>query len=187
MKGQRGGLMDRLVKKFKRQNPNLFIKKTESPEEVLELIKQGESQKLEFKETLRTNTYTQKPDKNIELANLKTLTSLMNTEGGTLLIGVKDNKEIRGIENDSFQTSDRFCLHFTNLIKEHIGNQYLPYLSFDIINLNNKYILKVDCIRAPKPVFLRINKDEQFYIRIGPASVQLTGSKLIEYIRNNFR
>lgn len=186
MKGHRADIMHTLVQKFKKQNPNLFIRKIESPEEVSELIKQGESQKLEFKETLRTNTYTNKPDKNIELANLKSITALMNTEGGTLLIGVNDNQEIKGIENDSFPTSDRFCLHFTNLIKEHIGNQYLPYISFDVINLNNKYILKVDCIRSPRPVFLRLNKDEQFYIRIGPASVQISGSKLIEYIRNNF-
>ncbi len=187
MKGHRGGLMDRLVLKFKKQNPNLFIKKIESPHEVSELIKQGESQKLEFKETLRINIYTDKFDKNVELANLKSITALMNTEGGTLLIGVNDKQEIKGIENDGFSTSDKFCLHFSNLIKEHIGNQYLPYLSFDVIKIDDKYILKVDCIRAPKPVFLRIGKQEEFYIRIGPASVQLTGSKLIEYIRNNFR
>ena len=186
MKGHRSDFMHTLVKKFKKQNPNLFIKKIDSPEEVLDLIKHGESEKLEFKETLKTNIHTGLSDRNVELASLKTITALMNSEGGILFIGVSDFGEIKGIERDNFHSNDKFTLHFTNLIKEHIGNQHLPSMNAQLIQLNNKYILKVECIKSKKPVFLRIGKDEQFYIRIGPASVQLTGSKLIDYIGNNF-
>lgn len=186
MKGHRSDFMQTIVSKFKKQNPNLFTRKIDSPEEVLQIIKQGESEKLEFKETLKTNIHTGFPDRNVELASLKTLTALMNSEGGMLLIGVSDSGEIRGTERDNFYSNDKFTLHFTNLIKEHIGNQHLPCMNTQLIQINNKYILKVECIKSKKPVFLRIGKDEQFYIRIGPASVQLTGSKLVDYIGNNF-
>ena len=187
MKGHKNDLMERLVQKFKKQNPNLFIKKTDSPEEVLELIKRGEGEKIEFKSTLRTNLHTNEVDRKVELACLKTITAFLNSEGGTLLVGVTDSGSITGTNKDNFQSNDRLALHFTNLIKEHIGNQYLPYIHFEIILLEGKHILKAECIKSNKPVFLRINKDEEFYIRIGPASVQITGSRLIEYIGNNFR
>ncbi len=186
MKGHKMDIMNFLVNKFKKQNPNFFIKKTESPEEVLELIKKGENNQLEFKSTLRTNLHTNQFDKDIEFASLKTITAFLNTEGGTLLIGVSDNSEIIGIEKDSFFNNDRFLLHFTNLIKEHIGNQCIPYLTSELITINNKKILKVDCLKSRKPVFLKIGKNENFYIRIGPASVHLTGSRLVDYIRSNF-
>ncbi len=187
MKGHKIKLIKKIVQRFKKKNPNLFIEKTDSPEEVLELIKKGENEKLEFKSTLRTNIYTNEFDRKIEHSILKTITSFLNTEGGTLLIGVSDIGDIFGIEKDHFQTNDKFNLHFTNLIKEHIGNQYLPYLHFELVLIENKNILKVDCMKSEKPVFLKSNKIEEFYMRVGAATVQITGSKLIDYVRNSFR
>ncbi len=187
MKGYRTETLQNLSRQFKRTNPNLFIEKTDSPEDVLELIKKGESERLEFKSTLRLNTHTNELDKNIEKSNLKTLVAFMNSSGGTLLIGINDQGSIEGIDKDRFESNDKYALHFTNLIKERIGNQYLPYINFEIFLLEGKYILKASCIKSDRPVFLREGKEEEFFIRIGSASVQLTGRKLIEYIQNNFR
>jgi len=179
-------LIDKFVDRFKNKNPNLFIQKTDSPEELLEVIKKGENEKLEFKSTLRINIHTNEFDKNVEKATLKTVTALLNTGGGSLLIGVSNSGEISGIEKDKFSDDDRFRLHFTNLIKEHIGNQYLPYLTSELIEIKGKGVLKVDCLKSPKPVFLKVGKIEEFYVRNGPASIQLIGSKLVDYIKNNF-
>jgi len=186
MKGHRADFLEKLVGKFKKENPNLFTKKLESPEEIFELIKKGESEKLEFKSTLRTNIHTNAPDKKIEISTLKTLTALLNTQGGSLLIGVSDEGTICGIERDNFITNDRFCLQFTNLVKEHIGSQHLPSINFELIPLNEKFILYVECKKSSKPVFLKLGKDEHFFIRVGPASAEIFGSKLIEYIKDNF-
>jgi len=186
MQGHKIELLDNLVQKFKTKNPNLFIERTDSPEEVLELINKGENEKLEFKATLRTNLHTGESDREIEKATLKSITAFLNTEGGTLLVGVSDDKRLFGIENDHFQNNDKFNLHFSNLIKEHIGNEFLPYLHFELIQIQEKNILKIDCLKSVKPVFLKLHKSEEFYMRVGAASVQITGSKLVEYIRNNF-
>jgi hypothetical protein len=187
MKGFRVNLLRIMVESFKRKNPNLFIERTDSPEEVLKLIKEGENKNLEFKSTLRTNLFTGVQDKKIEIAALKTITAFLNSLGGTLLIGVSDKKEITGIEKDHFQNNDKFILHFANLIKEHIGSEYLPFLSFELVLVENKTILKVECEKSNKPVFLKNEGREEFYIRMGAASVQIFGSKLIDYIRHNFR
>lgn len=187
MKYHKIPFMRKFVHRFKTKNPNLFIEKTDSPEEVLELIKKGESEKVEFKSTLRTNLHTNEIDRKMELSALKTIAAFLNTEGGTLLIGVSDPGNILGIERDHFISNDKFNLHFTNLVKEHIGNEYLPYLHSELILLENKNILKVDCMKSEKPVFLKFNKFEEFYMRLGAATVQITGSKLIDYINNKFR
>ena len=187
VKGYRTETMERMALKFKKTNPNLFIQRTDSPEEILELIKKGESEKIEFKSTLRINTHTNDIDKNVEKSSLKTVVAFLNTGGGTLLIGVTDDGNIEGIKRDRFESNDKFILHFTNLIKENIGNEYLPYINFELVLIEGDYVLVINCIRVDKPVFLRDGKNEEFFIRIGPASVQITGKKLVDYIQNNFR
>ncbi len=186
-KGHKIAILKEIVQRFKSKNPNLFIERTDSPDEIIMLIKKGENEKLEFKSTLRTNLHTNEFDKKVEHSSLKTITAFLNSGGGTLLIGVSDLGEIFGIEKDNFQSNDKFNLHFTNLIKEHVGNEYLPYLHFELILIENKNILKIDCMKSDKPVFLKFNKDEEFYVRIGSSSVQINGSKLIDYIKNNFK
>lgn len=180
-------VVKKLVKKFKKTNPNFFIKRTDSPEDLLESIKNGEDDKLEFKSTLRTNLYTNEIDKKIEHSVLKTIAAFLNSEGGRLLIGVSDDGEILGIEKDRFENNDKFNLHFTNILKQQIGNEYLPFLDFKLILIENKNILKVECLKSERPVFLKTSEGEKFYIRVGPASVKITGSKIIEYIKNNFK
>ena len=162
-----------LSPKIKPKNPRL---------KVLELIKKGESVKIEFKSTLRTNLHTNQSDKKIEHSTLKTVTAFLNTSGGNLLIGVDDNKQILGLENDNFQNEDKLALHLTNLIKNHIGNQFLPFIKFQIIQIENKKILLVICKESKKRVFLKTPN-----VRNGPASIKLEGNALIDYISHKFQ
>jgi len=154
---------------------------------VLQLITKGESKKLEYKSTLRINLHTKQPDKKMEQAVLKTITAFMNTEGGTLLVGVKDNGEILGIEEDKFPNEDKFLLHFKNLLKDQIGLEFTPLIESEICKSNEKNVLIVDCKSSNKAVYLK-TKDgkEKFYIRTNPASDELTGSKLVEYCKRRF-
>ncbi len=178
--------MHYFINRFIKRNPNLFIQQIDSPEEVLELIKQGEKRTLEFKSTLRINLHTKEPDKKIEHSVLKTIAGFLNSSGGTLLIGVKDSGEILGIENDNFPTSDKFNLHFTNLIKQYIGKKYFRFLSFELVRIEDKNVLKVDCFKSNKPVFLKFGENEEFYIRTGNQTIRISGSELVEYIEEKF-
>ncbi len=106
-------------------------------EDILKLVNSGEKYDVEFKATLRKNLHTGEFDKNLEYASLKTLTAYLNSEGGTLLIGVSDRGEILGIEKDGFVSDDKMQLHFTNLIKTHIGADFLPYLHFAFVKIKD--------------------------------------------------
>ncbi|AAM06777.1 predicted protein [Methanosarcina acetivorans C2A] len=163
------------------------VKLANDSDYILELIRRGESKKLEFKSTLRMNLITGKPDWNIEHAVLKTIVAYLNTEGGVLLIGVSNNGEILGIKNDGFPNEDKFLLHFKQLIKQHIGLNYAPMIEYALVPVSGKKILEIECRRSDEVVFLKPDKnDEEFYIRIGPSSERLTGSKLIEYVNRHY-
>ncbi len=180
-------MLSGIVLKFINRYPKIFKKKTNIQDKTLELIKRGESQKLEFKATLRTNIYTNQPDKNMELSVLKTLVAFLNTKGGTLLIGISDQGSLEGIEKDNFLTKDKALLHLTNLIKFHIGNSFSSFIEQEIITIDSKQIMKISCNPSNKRVFLKHNNQEEFYIRNGPASVKLDGNSLIDYVENRFR
>jgi predicted HTH transcriptional regulator len=117
---------------------------------------------------------------------MKSITSFLNTDGGTLFVGVLDNGDISGIEEDAFKDTDNFYRHFSNLVKDRIGPEHLPYIKTKVVPIENKTILKVDCNSSDKEVFLKTDKLEEFYVRAGASSVKLTGSKLIDYVNQKF-
>lgn len=155
--------------------------------EIVRLIEEGESDTLEFKSTIRTNLQTGEIDKRMEKAVLKTLVAFMNTDGGTLLVGVADDGSIIGVDLDSFENRDKMNLHITNLIASSIGNEFLPYILFNQVEFDDKVVVRFKCEPCPKPVFLKEGKNEIFYVRSGPSSVEVTGMNLINYVNNRYK
>ena len=91
-----------------------------------ELISQGESKHVEFKQTGRINLHTKQRDPVIEQMVVKSIAGFMNAEGGTLLIGVTDSGEVFGIERDlktlgSKQSPDGFALWLNDLLDNLLG------------------------------------------------------------------
>ena len=153
-------------------------------ENVLRLIEGGESEKLEFKSTLRTNLETGETDKRMEKAVLKTIVAFLNSNGGNLLIGVSDDGAICGADLESFDNKDKMGLHLTNLISSQIGKGFLPYITVSMVDFDDRTVVRVRCEACPEPVFLKDGKVEIFYARMGPQTVELTGMALIDYIDN---
>ncbi len=189
LKKNKSPLFSGLVERYVRKNPEMFradFKIGDHERHLKELIGKGEGRSLEFKSTLRKNLYTGIPDKRIEHSILKTVAAYLNSDGGILLVGVGNKGEVLGIEKDLFDTDDKANLHFTNLIKQHIGSEFLPYIKNDTLKVGDKSVLRVECDKSDRHVFLKRGDEEEFYVRNGPSSVKLEGSALIEYIKNNF-
>jgi hypothetical protein len=154
-------------------------------EQALAIIASGESDKLEFKSTITTNIQTGENDKRMEKAVLKSIVAFLNTSGGILMIGVSDDGSIYGVDEAEFGSRDKMNLHLTHLISAKIGEEFFPYITFRVIDMEEgKAIVRVDCARCKKPVFLKDGKTEEFYVRSGPSSVMLSGSNLVNYVRN---
>ncbi len=146
------------------------------------LINRGEGAEVEFKSTVRTNLKTGKKGKEIEFAWLKSVVAFMNSKGGTLLIGVDDTGRIIGLEADDFANNDRCLLHIKNVINQHVGAEFSAFVNIFLLSSEEKNILMIEVVRAGRPVFLKIGKNEEFYIRSGPSSVKLSPSQMISYV-----
>ncbi len=169
---------------FLEENSEALGLENRQKEDIQRLIRDGESNRLEFKSTLRTNLETGETDKRMEKAVLKTIVAFLNTDGGNLLIGVDDDGDIIGADIQSFENKDKMGLHLTNLIASKIGNSFLPFITFNLVDFDDKVIIRVKCDPCPMPVFYKDGKIEIFYVRSGPRTEELTGMTLISYIKN---
>ena len=169
---------------FLEENSEALGLENRQREDILRLIRDGESERLEFKSTLRTNLETGETDKRMEKAVLKTIVAFLNTDGGNLLIGVDDDGEVIGADLHSFENKDRMGLHLTNLISSKIGNSFLPYISFNLVDFDDKIVIRVKCDPCPLPVFYKDGKTEIFFVRSGPRTEELTGTTLLGYVKN---
>jgi hypothetical protein len=151
-------------------------------------IHEGECDSIEFKSTLRWDIRAGKTNPAIERASLKTIAAFLNSNGGNLLIGVRDNGSIEGIDTDKFANEDKFLLHLWTLIRTCLGKDFCPYIHTRIEKLEEKPVCIVECQPSDRPAFLRQpGFDEEMYIRIGPSSNALDISEALEYVEHRFR
>lgn len=177
------------------QGANEIERDVEEPEEadeeaeaidLIDMIRGGESDGVEFKSTLRRNLHTNKPDKKIEYAVLKTLAGFLNTNGGTLVIGVTDDGKPVGIEADDFPNPDRMSLHLTSIVNAQLGPNAMTLIHASFDDFEDCRVLVVNCERSPTEVYVKDGNVQQFYVRTGPATTVLTGSEMVDYINQRF-
>ncbi|MCB2221219.1 MAG: putative DNA binding domain-containing protein [Bacteroidetes bacterium] len=150
------------------------------------LIEGGENESVEFKSTLRYNIHTGKFDKEIEHAALKTIAAFLNSSGGTLLIGVNDQKQLLGLKNDNFRDDDHMLLHLTKLIQERISIKQTQFVRAQVENKDNLKILRIDVKASTSPAYLDHNGEEELYVRTGPATTPMKVSEVYTYLKSRF-
>jgi len=151
------------------------------------MIHQGETDAIEFKSTLRWDIRAGKTNQAVERACLKTISAFLNSKGGTLLIGVRDDGSIEGIESDKFVNEDKFLLHLWTLIRTCLGREVSRYLRTHLEKTEEKTVCVVQCLQSSRPVFLRQpGFNEEFFIRVGPSSNAMDISEALQYIADHF-
>jgi hypothetical protein len=153
---------------------------------VRNIIREGETKHIEFKETLSLDAKKNTKEKYIELSVLKTVVAFLNTDGGILLLGVSDEGIIAGLDTEIgmfHKNVDKFLLHWKNLLKTRVGEEFYPYIEYRMIEVEAKLLLLVDCKPSQSPCYL---DNSEFYVRTNPATDKLEGPKLVEYIKNHF-
>ncbi|NKM12100.1 DUF262 domain-containing protein [Rhizobium laguerreae] len=151
------------------------------------LITGGESGAVEFKSTLRVNLHTGQPDEKMHLSALKTIAGFLNAKGGNLLVGVSDDGTVIGISSDGFPNEDKMGLHLVNLIKDRLGDVFLPYVHLHFDEQDGERVLAVRCEAGPKPAFVKDGNQQRFYVRGGNATAELTGNSITDYVKQRFQ
>jgi len=161
------------------------------PTDTHELINSPESKTLEFKQTLSVDVRTNEKLKHIETMSLKTIAAFLNSDGGTLIVGVSDNRDSDtrdpvGIEDEINRfhegSADKFLLHVKNLIRSYIGEEFYPLLAYDLVPIDTKRVLRIDCKRSDHPCFI----GDDFYVRTNPATDKLVGQTMLHYVSTRF-
>ena len=154
--------------------------------DVPALIAAGEGGSVEFKATMRTNLHTGQVDSRMELAVLKSLAGFLNAQGGRLLVGVADDGQVLGLKADGFVNEDKMALHLVNLVRDRIGELFLPYVHPAFQDQDGERVLVVRCERGPRPAFVKEGGVQRFFVRGGNATAELSGASVTDYVRQRF-
>ncbi len=166
--------------------------------DIKALLERGENTHLEFKATLRYDTVNEKVNKDLEAVIIKSIAAFNNTEGGRLIIGIKNCGEIIGLESDystlKNPNRDFFELHLRTLVETNYGNAFSSSgIRVYFIVEDDKEICNINIRRGREPLYTRvINKqgatEEKFYIRVGNSSREIIhASEISSYVKKHFK
>lgn len=156
--------------------------------DVAGVIASGESRNLEFKGSLRFDLKKQVKNTALQRVAATGVAALMNTAGGTLVVGVGDHGEIIGIEHDintlrSRPTLDGWEQALTNAIIKYLGKGAAACAWASFASVDSRTVAVVRCLHRSTPTWLGAGDEEKvFYVRIGNSSRELSASDAKAYI-----
>jgi hypothetical protein len=131
----------------------------------------------------------------------RSIAGFLNTEGGELLIGVREDRlanttEIVGIEPEYplLQELDRNPDGYRRMIIDAVVRKYLPeiyasasrYIHITFPVIDDVKLCHLHITPSDKPVFVDTGGEEHFFIRIDASTRALTGKAMTRYILNRF-
>jgi membrane protein YdbS with pleckstrin-like domain len=160
--------------------------------DVLRLIREGEDLTTEFKETLRYDKRRNTVSKEMERMVMKTVVAFLNTKGGTLVVGVSDQGEVAGLEDDyktlEKKNRDGFENHIGMLVKSMIGLPFMKYVGVKFEKMEGKEVCVIYVGESHRPAYLRNeDKKEDFFVRIGNSTQPFSMSETEEYIKTRWK
>ena len=145
-----------------------------------ELVKKGEGQHVEFKESLSQRNKIQ-----------QAIVAFMNANGGVVLVGIKNNGDIIGLTGDAEEIGEAMDA-LTNGIKNLTNNQAVAtYFDHDIETVEDKIIVRITVTPSLNPILWPIRENgkqvDHFYVRTGTQNTRLKApAEIIEYTRRRF-
>jgi uncharacterized repeat protein (TIGR03833 family) len=133
----------------------------------------------------------------------KTISAFLNSKGGHLFIGIKENKEtgkhdIIGIESEfpKLRSGDQNQDGYRRMIVDDIIRPYFPsrifnhfndYLAIKFHKIGEKLICWLTIGKSDTKVFLKLNKKDYFFVKIDTEVRELSGEDLVDYCDKRFK
>jgi len=200
-KGKVKELREMIMKNFisapESNSSNQSASKTVIKSDVI--IPKDEDTRNEFKSTYRldlnrfekgdgTKTHSKDVEKEIPV----TISAMANKEGGILFIGVDDDGNVLGLENDyellKNLNDDKFQRMIWQTIKNFIENMaYISKLEVSLINKESKKICIIKIPPADEPIFVHDDHTQESYVRIGSRSEKFSPSDFMKHCKTRFK
>ena len=158
---------------------------------LLELLELGESEQVEFKETLLYHVHKQEADKELKEEAAKEVCSFANSKGGVVIIGIEDGeKEVMGLSRDydlMKKGKDDFEVQLHTEIAGKLGNTVdASYVELEFRTQDEKEVCLVWVTASPDPVYFEGDNDKTFYVRSGSSKRPLSVDEAVNYINKHW-
>jgi len=178
-------------KNYLRKKVDFLYENTDTPIEIL--ITFLENEKVEFKSSLLWSYIKNQRSETSEYEVMRAIASFLNTDGGTLLIGVGDAGTIIGLEKDysmlganRHKNRDGFSLYLHDKIEHFLGKTNTYYIRIRFEDIGDKDVCRIEVSAADEPVFLKIDNRSEFIMRSGPASKSLPPNEFYAYLQKHW-
>ena len=181
-----GGLFGVITGFYRANNKKLNKHLSLLKNDLINLITQGENQFLELKSSIRYDYQKKTTNLDLEIVIAKTIVGFMNAKGGKLIIGVNDNGQVLGLENDfktlKQQNTDGFEQKVYEIISKFIGKEYCYYSTIYFHEIEKKHICVIDIQKPHEPAYLLKGADTVFFLRTGNATRPLSIKEAVHYM-----
>jgi hypothetical protein len=170
-----------------------FLNHTDDDEKLKSVIRSGETEVVEFKETLCLDVKRLQNDKNYQAKKesylaeetLLEIPAFLNHKGGTIFVGVTDDGSITGVDKEIDTlfdgNKDKYLLYVTSNIKDKIEGHDSEDISYELKTLRGKTLLIFYCKKLGPESECYINA--KLYERRGPSSEIIEGKKLADWLK----
>jgi len=129
-----------------------------------ELLAEGEGNWLEYKSTFHVHADSGEPDRNLETSAIKSVAAFLNSwDGGTLLIGVAEDENGKGVpfgmdgdyvrfHKDGKGDDDMFRLAFNDKLKNSMGAAAISFVTTQMHTVDGRDICRVHVMPCGFPV-----------------------------------
>jgi len=150
---------------------------------VSDIIDKGESDRLEFKETLEYDTKKGERAKYLSEEVVYEIAAFLNATGGCLLIGVSDDGKTKGLERDFVfcknRNEDGFELKLRDLLKTRLRPNPIGLVQIGFETLDEDIVCKVDIDPSNNIVYVK----NAIWVRDGNRKLKLEGRDLVEWLQ----
>lgn len=158
------------------------------PVELMKLLQTGETENVEFKASARWSFETDRRDKALEHVIIKSVCGFLNASGGTLLVGVRDDGSIVGLDADMHTLStpnrDGYERFLRQLIENGISVTTAGVVEISFEAIQGLEICVIEVSENAKPVFAKARNGgshTEFYVRMGNSTKKLEGDAFVDY------
>jgi type I restriction enzyme R subunit len=156
-----------------------------------ELVAGDETYEVEFKSTARWNLRDERKDERMEDAVVKSIAGFLNTDGGTLFIGVGDDGRVIGLAYDlplvKPQSPDGLVNWLTTHLVKALQHTAVMRTRARIDQLQRAEVCRVDVARSSVPVLARMSDGrEVFWVRMNNSTRELPEIEIEKYVKDHW-
>ena len=156
---------------------------------IKELIARGETARVEFKVAACWNAFLGRKEDSMRDNVIQEVAAFLNSNGGTLLIGVADDGTVVGLADD-YRTAnslkpnrDGYQLFLLENLKNSLDGNWSLFYTIAFGAMQGKDVCRIDVLPAPEAVYL---KNGDFHVREGNRKRKLSSRETVEYIKGRW-